>query len=148
METSSPEEWRRIAEYPNYWVSSCGRVRHNRKLIKTSYSELTGHITVALHGSRTVNRPVARIMLEAFAGPCPAQMYASYRDGDKTNLNLSNLEWNRRRQKTNRRKLTKSEVTSILEMFKDGVPRGKIAQAHNINYWAVSYQLRRAGLAP
>lgn len=147
MEISSPEEWRRVVVAPNYWVSNRGRVRHNRKILAAKPSSIHGHRTISITiNDKPQNQYIARLVLETFVGPCPPGMYASYLDGNKANVDLKNLAWDQRKPGT-RRKLSESEITELIELYKSGTTRTALSTRYDISYWAVSYQLRRAGLA-
>jgi hypothetical protein len=106
------EQWKPIPGFEGvYEVSSLGTVRsldrqvwsargfwmRVRGRILALSSLPTGHLHVTLkHGGRSENRQVHRLVLEAFAGPCPEGMEACHGDGDPTNNALSNLRWDSR----------------------------------------------------
>lgn len=119
----TPERWAAIEGFPLYEVSSLGRVRSLTRIferpktrghleerpsgcqvIKWSGRILRGWLR------RRKTRPVAmfvalrrdgqtfqvrlhRLVLEAFAGPCPAGMEGCHNDGNPRNNALSNLRW-------------------------------------------------------
>ncbi len=47
---------------------------------------------VDAHG-RPQTRPIAELVLEAFRGPCPAGHTLKFKDGNRLNCELANLEW-------------------------------------------------------
>jgi len=145
MRLRQDEEWRRVPDNPSYWISNYGRLRHKGKFLSGSVSDVHGHHVYALGH---ITRHTARLMLEAFVGPCPAGLYATYKDGDKTNLNLSNLAWAKRPHRNPGVKVTPQDIAETVNLYKSGMSRKEISAQQKINYWAVSYRLRRAGLIP
>lgn len=148
METSEREQWRRIADYPHYFISNRGRFRHHRKILKGSYSIITGHhVAVISNGGEIVGKYIARLVLEAFVGPAPKGMFVRFRDGNKHNLHLSNLEWAPR---AGRRPAPVSEedIEKVVKLYEQGKSRKEIAELLDTNYAAVTYRLRRRGLVP
>lgn len=99
------EEWRVIEDFPDYAVSSLGRVKrvqsspHCRtspgEPMKPCKTGLGGYRALRLfkHGKGRMMK-VHRIVLTAFVGPPPNQdSEGNHKDGDKDNNTLSNLEW-------------------------------------------------------
>jgi len=89
------EEWRIVAEFPNYEVSNTGKVRN----IDTK-KELTGHILnngyhqVGLYSNkRPYYRMVHCLVAIAFIGNKPYGMEVNHKDGDKLNNDVANLEY-------------------------------------------------------
>jgi len=97
--------WRPVVGFLGYEVSDLGRVRGWRvaggKGGEAAYpSELQPYKKSGYHyvnlrrHSQTMPRAVHRLVLEAFAGPCPEGMHARhFPDGTRTNNSLSNLSW-------------------------------------------------------
>lgn len=99
------EEWRPVAGFPGYEVSSHGRICSWRlaggkggtsdvgRLLKP-YSK-SGYCYVNLRrDGKAVACAVHRLVLEAFDGPCPAGMEARhFPDSTKSNNALRNLSW-------------------------------------------------------
>jgi len=117
------ERWAPVPWYPaRYIVSSLGRVYNKEtgkfKTAHMLWSGRTGRrpkdsIVVRLHridqdntGRHQVEvaKIVARLVLEAFIGPCPIRGVARARDGNLDNPTLENLYWGPR---TNRHKCDK-----------------------------------------
>lgn len=98
------EEWRPIADWPDYAVSDFGRVKRIKKpysgrgrvgaILKPRYSTGVQYPAVNLTRDR---RPqhwfVHRLVAHVFLGPCPDGYEVNHRDGDKGNPRLSNLEY-------------------------------------------------------
>lgn len=95
------ERWLPIVGWPDYHVSSFGRVKstkHGRQLIRK-----TGVTQQRYHNVTLVRSPherkafyVHRLVLEAFVGPCPIGEECRHLDGDKNNNRLDNLAWGTR----------------------------------------------------
>lgn len=115
MGINMSERWKPVVGYEGlYVVSDKGRVRSVDRTIerfskhgKTYTHRLRGRLktatprcgypSVGLHdgdGGRT--RPVHRLVLEAFVGPCPPGMECCHFDGDRSNAHLENLRWDTR----------------------------------------------------
>lgn len=97
------EEWRIVAAYPDYAVSSEGRVkriapdRHGR--IMSEYIKPVkrpdGYFAVAFHrDAKQKSRLLHRVVCEAFHGaPISSDLQAAHRDGVKSNNSSANLKW-------------------------------------------------------
>ena len=93
----SAEEWRPIAGFPDYRVSSLGRVvSYKRKSqpreIRGGHNQ-RGYRLVGLYGpsGAFMRRTVHRIVAAAFLGPTPDGMQLRHLDGDKENNAVNNL---------------------------------------------------------
>ena len=100
------EEWRGIAGFPQYEVSNLGRVRslwtahrygvnHVIKIKKLTL-DAGGYEVTGLWVKKGVHpkiAKVARLVLQAFVGPCPEGHEAAHVDGVKTNNRVGNLAW-------------------------------------------------------
>lgn len=90
------EEWKRIPEFPNYSVSSHGRIRNDeRDHIMTLTLNQMGIVQVGLTFERTYyKRAVAPLVAHAFIprpyGPFDTPINL---DGDRTNNYVENLTW-------------------------------------------------------
>ena len=104
----SKEEWLPVPGWEGlYEVSNHGRVRSVARIIQRSTApqairERILEAPIGDHGYPRVNlsrdgRPIQhtvhRLVLEAFAGPCPPRMEALHWNGVKTDCRLSNLRW-------------------------------------------------------
>lgn len=98
------EEWRVIADFPDYAVSDMGRIKRltSRTCAKAGTilkqcwrgGRNKGYLAVDLcfdGGKRTVSVHV--LVADAFLDPRPADHIPNHRDGDRGNNCLSNLEW-------------------------------------------------------
>lgn len=95
------EEWRVIDEFPNYAVSSVGRVKRivaarNAKAGKIiSPYQRDGYLSVSLSSDgNEFGRRVNRLVCAAFHGPAPTpEHHAAHNDGVRDNNAWGNLRW-------------------------------------------------------
>jgi hypothetical protein len=100
------EEWKTIPDYPNYEVSSLGRVRRIAKTGKSGPAKIgkvlkgtkqKGYLSVRLYkGDNCKNYwhvPVHRLVLITFIGPAPEDHVCNHKDFIRANNKLINLEW-------------------------------------------------------
>ncbi len=102
------ERWRVIPSFPEYVVSTKGRVKRavdsqpgvsgyvlkkgfERKPVKSSRGYESVGLTLSTNNQKTCM--IHNLVLEAFVGPCPPGHECNHKDGNKTNNHLSNLEW-------------------------------------------------------
>ncbi len=108
-----PEEWRPVADFPNYEVSNLGRVRRSTPDWRIHWADGSPHIrypsgyimigTYTKNGHRQVlltnektkgQRLVSNLVCKAFYGPRPTPEHeAAHWDGDPANDHLDNLRW-------------------------------------------------------
>jgi hypothetical protein len=99
----SDEEWRVVAEAPDYAVSQFGRVkriradsqgRYNGRILKQALNTAgRPSLTLCCNGVHR-SRNVATIVAIAFHGPKPSEQHqVAHWDGDKLNSFASNLRW-------------------------------------------------------
>jgi hypothetical protein len=160
------EEWKVIIEFPDYVISSSGRVK---RLIKGQGSRarpnliLKGYINGA--GRRQVelweksNRKkllVHKLVMEAFIGPCPVGMEINHLDRNPLNNFLSNLEYCTPKQNTRhamengggsyfprgegnpKSKLTSEDVIEIRNLISEGYSHRCISSLFNVSLGAIS----------
>jgi len=118
-----PEIYRKIEDFPTYEVSNYGKIRNwwfiNGSVLKRrKYPKLlkirsrnNGYKEIMLckNGSR-ITRLIHRLVLEAFAGPCPEGMQGCHNDGSRGNNHISNLRWGTRKENAQDRKIHGTEV--------------------------------------
>lgn len=91
----TPEEWRPVAGFPDYEVSSLGRVasvkRGERQILRGGKTD-TGYRNVLLYrdGVR-VGRRIHQLVAHAFLGPRPEGLQIRHLDGDQLNNEARNL---------------------------------------------------------
>ena len=157
------DELRDIPGFPNYAITSDGRVWSNHKtrngfLVpkKDKYGYL--HVGLCRVGKRNM-RQVHRLVLEAFVGPCPAGMEACHNNGVRTDNRVENLRWDTKaanRQDAIRQgtsycvtqskgecspasKLHDEDVRIIFHAYHDGYyTQREIAEAFGVSQMAVS----------
>ena len=111
------EEWKRIAVYSDYEISTHGRVRSfqrnwNGRMMK----QVTNHrgyrmigLRSALHKQRHIS--IHLLVLAAFVGPRPSrEMEGAHLDGDKDNNHIANLKWVTRKENQSHRKLHGTQI--------------------------------------
>jgi len=137
------EKWKPIEGYELlYCVSSIGRIGsyyHDATHVGTDFKlkeqslDQDGYKRISLYdkkgGKDPVNKSVARLVLEAFIGPCPPGKEASHLDNDRTNNRLSNLLWESHAENEERKKkfgtrpkapnakLTEEDVLKIRQIY-------------------------------
>lgn len=87
-------ETREVADYPGYFVSSCGNVIGKRGNILKGKTTWDGYKEVVLSdcGRRRSVR-VHRLVMECFVGECPDGLQVNHKDGNKFNNHIDNLEY-------------------------------------------------------
>jgi hypothetical protein len=98
MTNYNSEIWRTIPDFPNYEISSYGRLRRisSRYFLKYNVDK-DGYLRVSIRktGRRNfclhIHRLVAIAFLPKPRGPGKKQV--NHKNGDKTNNHISNLEW-------------------------------------------------------
>lgn len=100
---SDKEEWRIIEDYPNYMVSSSGRVKSISRIDKSSKKrkekmmKLTvnrcGYVTVSLINGNRKTVTVHRLVAKAFIPNENSLEYVNHKNEIKTDNRVENLEW-------------------------------------------------------
>lgn len=120
------EEWRAIPGFPDYFVSSLGRIasekRKHRIIMRSNPSLEAGRIkqlAVFLYGdSGKFRAGIHRMVLLAFRGPCPDGMEGCHNDGDPTNNAVYNLRWD-------------THISNMADRVKHGTNKGHEGEAHH-----------------
>lgn len=88
------EEWRKIEDFPRYSVSNKGRIRNDEtgKLLTPTENKKSKYQYVQL-GKRN-NKTVHRLVAKAFIDNQENKRDVNHKDGNKSNNDVSNLEWN------------------------------------------------------
>ena len=88
------EEWRPVDGFPNYFVSSCGRVRGPVRVLKPAIDADGYHRVTLRRELRSFRRGVHSLVVAAWCGARPSPQHtAAHFDGSKTNNVPSNLRW-------------------------------------------------------
>ncbi len=93
------EEWKSIAEFPNYDVSSLGNIRNNKTGKQMKLCVKSGYYHVCfVNDSSKKSFKVHRLVALAFIENPEHKMEVNHKDKNKLNNSLSNLEWMTRRE--------------------------------------------------
>ena len=91
------EIWKEIRSFPNYEVSSFGRIRSLQKIhprILVQRLNKVGYPIINLYrNGRSHQLTVNKLVLEAFEGPRPFGYETHHIDEIKQNNHISNLKW-------------------------------------------------------
>lgn len=91
------EIWKVIKDYPDYMISSFGRVcSHKGRGVRilTLHTDGAGYLKASLFlNGKMYQINVHRLVMEMFIGPCPKGFRAHHKDNNKKNNIVSNLEW-------------------------------------------------------
>lgn len=82
------EIWKPYPKAPEYSVSTFGRIRGPRRLLRPRIKRR--YLSVSI---RRKSKPVHRIVLETFSGPPQAGKQCAHLDGNNLNNCLLNLRW-------------------------------------------------------
>lgn len=96
--TPKIEEWRPVVGWEGlYEVSSHGRVYslRTRKYLKAGMDRRHRHVALC-NGNGGKSYRVHKLVMEAFAGPCPSGLEVCHRDDDPDNNHLTNLVYGTR----------------------------------------------------
>jgi len=105
----SEEEWRQAPGWGGlYEISSYGRVARiwkSHRNIRLFWIDKNGNPRIALRKKPLIkNVTIARLVAEAWHGPCPDGCEVSHLDGDTLNNSPSNLIWETHRQNCARKR--------------------------------------------
>jgi hypothetical protein len=89
------EQWKIISDFPEFEVSTLGRVRRLRSTrAKTGWCIQRGYRQIELiAGNKKQRFLIQRLVAEAFLPNPQRKDHVNHKDGDKANNRLSNLEW-------------------------------------------------------
>jgi len=144
--------WRTVEGFPNYLVSTTGRVKWRDGRGKTLQTHKLGYRTTTLYhiGQPTV-KYVHRLVAEAFL-PRKLGKEVNHKDGDKANNNLDNLEWVTSSEnqlhatrvllkgigsKNGYSKLKEEQVLDIKNMLESGMSQTTIGNIFNVSNHAI-----------
>ena len=95
---ATPEEWRVIAQAPNYMVSDLGRVRsikfRSSGVIRAQLNDGSGYLKVSLQvNGKTKTFFTHRLVAAAFCANPEDKPQVNHLNGAKNDNNAKNLEW-------------------------------------------------------
>ena len=99
MEEIIMEKWKTIIDFPNYDVSSFGKIRNNKsgKIMKNSIK--SGYCNISLINENNYKTlKVHRLVALAFIENPENKSEVNHKDKNKLNNSISNLEWMTRRE--------------------------------------------------
>lgn len=110
---SLDEIWREVPGYPEYAVSTMGKVKRIvggpgkvAGLVLKQHKSHNGYLFVTLSkGGNAKQFRVNRLVLSVFVGEPPIGMESSHLDGDKLNNRIGNLIWESTQDNNARRKM-------------------------------------------
>ena len=151
------EEWRSIKDFPKYKVSNLGRVKSANIILKSRihYSCNAGYARAALTKEGQVHYfLVHRLVLETFIGlPSEIDNIGHHKDGNRSNNNLSNLEWsNHSKNRIDsikgrgeyRSNLKERDVIEIRRLYKETkITQKELSSIYGIAKTTVSSIIRR-----
>lgn len=155
------ENFRKVVGYPGYRVSRAGEVQscwtrrgclcflgedwHTLKPIRRRW----GHLTVNLcrRGGKKTSRPIHRLVLEAWVGPCPKGLICCHNDGDPSNNSIENLRWDSYQSNADdalrhgtravgsrcNAKLVEADVIEIRRLRSEGISMGEVASRYGVS---------------
>ena len=93
------EDWKLIAEFPNYDVSSLGNIRNNKTGKQLKICMKSGYYNISLVNDKNKQTfKVHRLVAIAFIENPEHKLEVNHKDKNKLNNSLSNLEWMTRRE--------------------------------------------------
>lgn len=159
------EQWRPVPGWENlYAVSSHGRLRSLRsgRISRAKPHKTLGYVLVRLRNApESEDHYMHRLVLLAFAGPCPAGCEASHLNGDRADNRLENLCWESHKDNNERQvahgtrprgidrwnaKLTDEDVADIQSRWRLGQATDVIAAIYDITpgyVWELSSGRKR-----
>lgn len=136
------ELWKTILDWPEYEVSSLGRVRRDIKILNL-YAPKCGYLKVTLcaRGIRQ-DRQVAELVLTTFKGSRPTSNHeAAHENGNKSDNELVNLNWktaksnreDKYRHGTSLSKLNEDQVREIKCKLAEGISANELSRRFSIH---------------
>ena len=151
------EIWKNIIEYPNYQISSLGRVKSKERMITDNLGrtrcihsrilkqgDSMGYAFVNLIKNGEVNSVKIHVLVaETFLGQRPDGYDVCHKNGNKKDNNVDNLEYGTRSKNnldnyringcvTKNQKLTVDEVKEIKKQLQQGVSQRKLALKYGV----------------
>ena len=128
-----------IPNYPGYYVTETGEVYSNKsgKYLKQKVTN-KGYKRVRLYSGKSITPAVHRIVAEAFI-PNPLNLpEVDHKDEDKTNNNVSNLQWITTQ--------ANSEKEHAKHYIVEHIVSGETFEVYNLNKWCKERGISSSGL--
>lgn len=139
------EVWKKIDDYPDYEVSSLGRIKNIQtgKILKQEIKK-EGYASIRIFNSARKRKHLNVHALVAEAFLSPKSECVNHKDGNKTNNNVNNLEWctysyNNRHayahklKKPYQQRITDTDRDEISQMVREGIPKREIAEMYSVS---------------
>lgn len=146
-----------VEGFETYMVSSDGDVYGPRRKLRPKINQYGYPVVVLSDTARGTRRDasVHRLVLEAFAGPCPPGMQADHVNRNRADNRLSNLRWVTREEQNRNRvlrppkgeeysaaKLTVDTVRELRTLRSAGAPLRDLARRYSVCEATVSLVAR------
>lgn len=91
------EIWKPLRDFPNYNISSEGRIMNikTQKILATSVDAKGRLVTSVRKNGKRHTVPIGNLVAKTFLGDCPG-MDIRYKDSDMRNVSVQNLCWSTR----------------------------------------------------
>lgn len=153
-------EWRKIKDFDNYMISSCGVIKSVQRIIKRFNGNIAhdkivnerllkpalsgnGYAFVCLRkDNRHHNKRIHVTVAETFISERPEGLVINHIDGNKLNNDVSNLEYVSKQRNTqhyyqmngkSHGKIKISEIPIIMQRVSNGEKVFKIAEQYNVS---------------
>ncbi len=157
IQTSEGEEWRQVTGFPDYYVSSFGRVlstKFNRLKLLKPQPDNDGYLHVGLVRKGDRNKvhtiKVSALVSREFMGVRPGGLVCCHNDGNPENNRLDNFRYDTQKSNINdikkhgtgnppvgckngMSKLTNSQVIEMRTLFKNGEHTSQLSSLFGIS---------------
>lgn len=145
------ETWTTIKDFPDYQVSTFGRVKSFKRkntIIMTLLTDQYGYKFVNLRNGKRKVKKIHRLVIEAFSNP--SALFVNHKNGVKSDNRLDNLEFvtssgnaihayklglrvGAKGAKNGRSKLDRDDVLSIRSYFDMGTSKAALSRRFNVS---------------
>lgn len=128
------EEWRDVEGFPAYEISNMGNVRRkeSQRILATHGTPFGYRRVVLFKEGKRYDRALHILVLKAFVGERPKDHAPSFKNGDKRDCRLENLEW--------RFRLGKDTIYKLPNLYQapltsEDAETGAGSSAHVVRRW-------------